>query len=181
MPTDIIVEGAPDVLRLQSVGLDNAVASLGTAWTDVQFSKLRRITSSICFIPDSDVSEGRLFGPGFEAVMRNGTAAMKKGFIVTVRELPFTEVPVTYEDIKELYPDPNQVPKDFVKVKPGKNDPDNYISSKDDYTALTEKYFVVWLAEKRFFEADSLVKERQAVSEIADLLRYIADPLVLDQ
>lgn len=177
----IIVEGAPDVLRLQSVGLDNAVASLGTAWTDVQFSKLRRITSSICFIPDSDVSEGRLFGPGFEAVMRNGTAAMKKGFVVTVRELPFTEVPVTYEDIKELYPDSNKVPKDFVKVKPGKNDPDSYISSKEDYTALTEKYFVVWLAEKRFFEADSLVKERQAVSEIADLLRYIDDPLVLDQ
>ena len=113
--------------------------------------------------------------------MRNGTAAMKKGFVVTVRELPFTEVPVTYEDIKELYPDSNKVPKDFVKVKPGKNDPDSYISSKEDYTALTEKYFVVWLAEKRFFEADSLVKERQAVSEIADLLRYIDDPLVLDQ
>ncbi len=177
----IIVEGAPDVLRLQSVGLDNTVASLGTAWTDVQFSKLRRITSSICFIPDSDVSEGRLFGPGFEAVMKNGTAAMKKGFVVTVRELPFAEVPVTYEDIKELYPDPNKVPKDFVKIKPGKNDPDSYITSKDDYTALNEKYFVVWLAEKRFFEADSLVKERQAVSEIADLLRYIDDPLVLDQ
>ncbi len=177
----IIVEGAPDVLRLQSVGLDNTVASLGTAWTDVQFNKLRRITSSICFIPDSDVSEGRLFGPGFEAVMQNGAAAMKKGFVVTVRELPFSEVPVTYEDIKELYPDPNKVPKDFVKIKPGKNDPDSYINSKDDYTALTEKYFVVWLAEKRFYEADSLVKERQAVSEIADLLRYIDDPLVLDQ
>ncbi len=177
----IIVEGAPDVLRLQSVGLDNTVASLGTAWTDVQFNKLRRITSSICFIPDSDVSEGRLFGPGFEAVMKNGADAMKKGFIVTVRELPFTEVPVTYEDIKKLYPDPNKVPKDFVKIKPGKNDPDSYITSKDDYTALTEKYFVVWLAEKRFFEADSLVKERQTVSEIADLLRYIDDPLVLDQ
>lgn len=177
----IIVEGAPDVLRLQSVGLDNAVATLGTAWTDIQFSKLKKVTSSICFIPDSDVSEGKLFGPGFEAVMKNGAEAMKKGFVVSVRELPFAEVPVTYDDIKDLYPDPNKVPKDFVKIKPGKNDPDSYITSKEDYTALTEKYFVVWLAEKRFFEADSLVKERQAVSEIADLLRYIDDPLVLDQ
>lgn len=177
----IIVEGAPDVLRLQSVGLDNAVAPLGTAWTDAQFDQLKKITSSICFIPDSDVSKGKLIGPGFEAVMKNGAAAMKMGFIVTVRELPFSEVPMTYEDIKKIYPNPNKAPKDFVKMKPGKNDPDSYITSKEDYTALPEKYFVVWLAEKRFFEADSLVKERQAVSEIADLLRHVDDPLVLDQ
>jgi len=161
--------------------LDNVVASLGTAWTDVQFNKLRKITSSICFIPDSDVCEGKIFGPGFEAVMANGATAMKKGFVVTVKELPFAEVPVSNEDIKELNPDSNVGPEDFVRINPGKNDPDSYISSKEDYTALPEKYFVVWFAEKRFFEADSLVKERQAVSEIADLLRYIDDPLVLDQ
>lgn len=177
----IIVEGAPDVLRLQSVGLDNAVATLGTAWTDTQFSNLRKFTSSICFIPDSDVSKGKLFGPGFEAVMKNGAAAMKKGFVVTVKELPFAEVPMTYEDIKEIYPDPNKAPKDFVKIKPGKNDPDSYIASKEDYTALTEKYFVVWLAEKRFYEADSLIKQRAAVSEIAELITYVDDQLVVEQ
>ena len=76
----IIVEGAPDVLRLQSVGLDNTVATLGTSWSDLQFDQLKQLANSICYIPDSDVSEGKLFGPGFEAVMRNGAAAMKKGF-----------------------------------------------------------------------------------------------------
>lgn len=90
----IIVEGAPDVLRMQSIGYDNTVAALGTAWTDSQFERLKKYTSSLCFIPDSDVSEGKPFGPGFEAVMANGTAAVRKGFHVTVRELPFAEIPV---------------------------------------------------------------------------------------
>ena len=39
------VEGAPDVLRLQSVGLENAVATLGTAWTDKHFDELGKIRS----------------------------------------------------------------------------------------------------------------------------------------
>lgn len=37
----IIVEGAPDVLRMQSVGYDNTVAALGTAWTDSHFELLK--------------------------------------------------------------------------------------------------------------------------------------------
>ena len=62
----IIVEGAPDVLRMQSVGYENTVAALGTAWTDGQFDQLKKFTSSLCFIPDSDVAEGKPYGPGFE-------------------------------------------------------------------------------------------------------------------
>ena len=37
----IIVEGAPDVLRMQSIGYDNTVAALGTSWTDSQFEQLK--------------------------------------------------------------------------------------------------------------------------------------------
>lgn len=162
----IIVEGAPDVLRMQSVGYDNTVAALGTAWTDSQFERLKKYTSSLCFIPDSDVSEGKPFGPGFEAVMANGTAAVRKGFHVTVRELPFAEIPVG---------------KNGWDVKPGKNDADSFIHSREDYTSLKEKLFIVWLAQKRFLVADSLVEERKCVSEIADLMRYVKDQLVFNQ
>ncbi len=177
----IVVEGAPDVLRLQSVGLENAVATLGTAWSDSQLDQLKKFTTSICFIPDSDITIGKFFGPGFEAVMKNGAAAMKKGFEVTVRELPFAEVPMTEKELQDLYSDYEELPEDAPKIKPGKNDPDSYIKTKEDYTALSEKYFVVWLAEKRFFEADSLVMQRSVVSEIAGLLLHISDHLILDQ
>lgn len=162
----IIVEGAPDVLRMQSVGYDNTVAALGTAWTDSQFERLKKYTSSLCFIPDFDVSEGKPFGPGFEAVMANGAAAVKKGFHVTVRELPFAEI----SDGENGW-----------NVKPGKNDADSFIHSREDYTSLKEKLFIVWLAQKRFLVADSLVEERKCVSEIADLMRYVKDQLVFNQ
>lgn len=162
----IIVEGAPDVLRMQSIGYDNTVAALGTAWTDNQFERLKKYTSSLCFIPDTDVSEGKPFGPGFEAVMANGAAAVRKGFHVTVRELPFAE-----------FPDG----KNGWDVKPGKNDADSFIHCQKDYTSLKEKLFIVWLAQKRFLVADSLVEERKCVSEIADLMRYVKDQLVFNQ
>ena len=89
-----IVEGAPDVMRLQSIGIENTVATLGTAWTDKQFERLSKLTQSICFIPDSDPAKENLFGAGFNAVMQNGAEAVRRGFDVTVRELPFVEEPV---------------------------------------------------------------------------------------
>lgn len=158
----IIVEGAPDVLRMQLVGFDNTVAALGTAWSESQFDQLKAYTSSLCFIPDSDVTDGKSFGPGFEAVMTNGATAIKKGFYVTVRELPFASVAGDDEKLQ-------------------KNDADSFIRCKEDYTSLKEKHFIVWLAQKRFFVAGSLVEERKCVAEIADLLRYVKDQLVFDQ
>ena len=162
----IVVEGAPDVLRMQSVGFDNTVAALGTAWADSQFEILKKYTSSLCFIPDSDFAEGKPYGPGFEAVMANGAAAVRKGFHVTVRELPFAEIPDG---------------ENGWDVKLGKNDADSFIHCREDYISLKEKLFVVWLAQKHFLVADSLVEERKCVSEIADLLRYVKDQLVFDQ
>lgn len=165
----IIVEGAPDVLRMQSVGFDNTVAALGTAWTDNQFSQLKKLTDSVCFIPDSDVSQDRSYGPGFESVMKNGALAIRKGFSATVRELPFAQREVADEETGEI-----------VSV-PDKNDADSFIHRKEDFLNLTEKHFIVWMAEKRFFEAASMTAERQCVADIADLLRFVKDQLVFDQ
>lgn len=162
----IIVEGAPDVLRMQSVGFENTVASLGTAWTDGQFEQLKKYTSSLCFIPDSDVAENKPYGPGFEAVMANGAAAIRKGFHVTVRELPFAKSQTEDNEDDAVY---------------AKNDADSFIRCKDDYISLAEKHFINWLAQKRFYTASSLMEERKCVAEIATLLRYVKDQLVFDQ
>lgn len=89
-----IVEGAPDVLRLQSIGLENTVATLGTAWSGAQFDILKKHIQSVCFIPDSDPPKDEPFGPGFKAVMTNGAEAVRRGFGVTVRELPYVEEPI---------------------------------------------------------------------------------------
>lgn len=103
--------------------------------------------------------------------MANGAAAIKKGFHTTVRELPFLKVPATDKELAS----------EVSEVKYAKNDADSFIHCSEDYTSLMEKHFIIWLAQKRFLVASSLVEERKCVAEIADLLRYIKDQLVFDQ
>ncbi len=159
-----IVEGAPDVLRLQSIGLENTVATLGTAWSDAQFDILKKHIQSICFIPDSDPPKDEPFGPGFKAVMTNGAEAVRRGFDVTVRELPFQEEK-TEDDAVILH----------------KNDADEYILTPETYAAIPEKPFILWLAEKKFSVASSLAEQRVIVAEVADLLRHISDDAIADE
>lgn len=159
-----IVEGAPDVLRLQSIGLDNTVATLGTAWSGAQFDILKKHIQSLCFIPDSDPPKDEPFGPGFKAVMTNGAEAVRRGFDVTVRELPFVEE--QSEDGETIL---------------HKNDADEYILSPETYAAIPEKPFILWLAEKKFSVASSLAEQRVIVAEVADLLRHIKDDAIADE
>ncbi len=159
-----IVEGAPDVLRLQSIGLENTVATLGTAWSDAQFDILKKHIQSLCFIPDSDPPKDESFGPGFKAVMTNGAEAVRRGFDVTVRELPFNE---------------EKAEDDAVILH--KNDADEYILNPEIYAAIPEKPFILWLAEKKFAVASSLAEQRVIVAEVADLLRHIKDDAIADE
>lgn len=159
-----IVEGAPDVLRLQSIGLDNTVATLGTAWSGAQFDILKKHIQSLCFIPDSDPPKNEPFGSGFKAVMTNGAEAVRRGFDVTVRELPFNEEK-TEDDAVILH----------------KNDADEYILTPETYAAIPEKPFILWLAEKKFSVASSLAEQRVIVAEVADLLRYVKDDALADE
>lgn len=87
----IIVEGGPDVIKLQSdsIGLSETVAALGTAWSEEQFEQLRRYAKTLTFIPDADpIKVGETKGAGVKAVMKNGLTALRMGFTVTVREIP---------------------------------------------------------------------------------------------
>ena len=176
----IIVEGAPDVLRMQSVGLENTVASLGTSWNENQFDLLKNYTDSLCFIPDSDIASNvKEYGAGFNAVMQNGALAVKKGFYVTVKELPFQTRELTEDELQQRYGE-GPVLEDASRSIPVKTDADSYIRSEEDYKSLREKDFIVWLGEKKFARADSLVKERNCVVMIADLLRHVKDQLAFD-
>ena len=79
-----IVEGAPDVIKMQLIGATNTVAPLGTALTMDHLKLLKRYRAELCFIPDADAA-------GIEAVKKNGRLAMEAGFRVSVKEIPPTE------------------------------------------------------------------------------------------
>ena len=117
-----LVEGAPDVMRLQVIGATNTVAPLGSSWTEAQLSVLKRITSNLNIIPDCDVpKEGEHFGVGCASAMRTGKLALSLGFTVTIQEIPIGD---------------------------WKNDPDSYLVSKDKLDELTRQDFVMWFASK---------------------------------
>lgn len=79
-----LVEGNPDVMKLQSLDIDNTIAPGGTAWTHDEYEQLKKFHATLCFIPDAD-------DPGIKAVMKNGRKAVQEGFRVTVKEIPRTK------------------------------------------------------------------------------------------
>lgn len=155
----IVVEGAPDVMRLQLVGLTEAVAPLGTALTDKHLAKLYRYCKTIRFIPDSDPPKGAVWSPGISAVMKNGKLAMQKGFDVYVREIPRTKEDDT----------------DGVKY-----DPDSYITDISVYQQLIDTPFPEWLLLKYDIKNCPRDRQREIVNEIAGLIVLIDDKLKRD-
>jgi len=150
----VMVEGGPDVISLQNIGIMNAVATMGTALTDKHLRQMKRICSSVCFIPDSDPPKGKLYGAGVSAVMRNGKLAMQHGFDVSVKEIPRSA----------------QDDADGVK-----HDADSYITSRDIFQQLDAVPFVVWYARKRLEGAYTSELKNEVINEVASLMLYVSD------
>lgn len=146
-----VVEGAPDVLRLQSVGSDNAVAALGTKWTATQFEAIKGISDTLCFIPDSEIpKEGEIYSPGTKAVMKNGREAVDRGFRVVVREIPLDN-------------------------GAEKNDPDSYCTTPAILSSLEEQDFVLWYAEKAFLAPTTQLGRTEVIKDLCAMLAAIED------
>ncbi len=77
----IVVEGYTDVLALHQVGLENVVASMGTALTAQQVNELKRLCSTLLLAFDADAA-------GQEASVRGIQLALQQGIVVRVVSLP---------------------------------------------------------------------------------------------
>jgi len=84
----ILVEGYFDVIRLALAGLDEVVAPLGTGLTADQGEILKRHTSHVVLLYDSDE-------PGLRATFRAGDELLRHGLRVSVATLPEGEDPDT--------------------------------------------------------------------------------------
>lgn len=160
----ILVEGGPDVMRLQMIGVLQAVATMGTALSEKHLEQMKRICTSICFIPDSDAPKGKLYGAGVEAVMRGGKLALEQGFDVSVKEIPRTEE----DDVNEV-----------------KRDADSFITSKEIFNELETVPFLIWYTKKRLQGATTNELQAEVIAEVGALMLNIEDKnlreLYLDQ
>jgi DNA primase len=85
----LLVEGYFDCVRLLGSGIDTAIAPLGTALTEAQATLLRKYTSSVFLLYDSDKA-------GLQATFRAGDVLLRQGFKVHVVTLPDGEDPDTF-------------------------------------------------------------------------------------
>lgn len=147
-----VVEGAPDVIKMQQIGITNTIAPLGTALTADQLQMLKRFHAQLCFIPDADAA-------GLAAVKKNGRLAMECGFRVTVKEIP----PLVDADGNEK-----------------KQDADSYFHANSKNSAeaqlaeLTTEDYVMWLARHVY-------NDDQTETAKSDSIREICDALILER
>ena len=85
----LIVEGYFDAVRLMSAGIDEVVAPLGTALTEMQVGLLRKYTHNVFLLYDSDSA-------GLKATFRAGDELLRQGFSVRVVTLPAGEDPDSF-------------------------------------------------------------------------------------
>ena len=146
-----LVEGAPDCMRLQSIGVCNTVAALGSAWNKEHFCTVKHYCRKVCFLPDDDPPKhGEHFGHGIKVVFAAGKLAMEHGLSVSIKEIP---------------------DEDNLK----KQDPDTYYRNLNVFKAVDEVDFILWRAQKEFSFAQTTEEQRVVVREIAYLLTLLDD------
>ncbi len=151
-----LVEGAPDAMKMQSVGLLNAVAPLGGAWTKGQMGILKKAAPSVCFINDADaVPVGKEWGAGIDYVLTNGVLALECGLMVSVREMPCKEGNL-------------------------KQDPGDFFTSKKKLKELPEEDFIVWMARKLIRKDDTISNRSENVRRVAEAASYVCDDMRLE-
>lgn len=85
----LLVEGYFDAIRLVVAGIESVVAPLGTALTEPQSELIRKYTSTVFLLYDSDQA-------GLKATFRAGDMLLKQGFKVHVVTFPEGDDPDTF-------------------------------------------------------------------------------------
>ena len=93
----ILVEGQMDGVLLHQVGIDNTVASSGTALTENHLVKLRRLSNRIIMAYDGDSA-------GFSASNRSAQIALALGMDLKIAQMPEGKDPadLAKEDVEKL-------------------------------------------------------------------------------
>lgn len=108
-----LVEGYTDVISMHQAGIENAVASSGTALTEEQIKLIRRFTENITVLFDGDAA-------GIKAALRGIDLVLKGGLNVRVLLLPDGDDPDSFSkkysstELKNYF---QQHTKDFISFK----------------------------------------------------------------
>ncbi len=108
-----LVEGYTDVISMHQAGIENVVASSGTALTSEQIRLIRRFTSNITLIFDGDSA-------GIKASLKGIDLLLEEGMNIKVLLLPDGEDPDSFarkQDASEFITYINEHQTDFIRFK----------------------------------------------------------------
>ncbi len=108
-----LVEGYTDVITLHQSGIENVVASSGTALTPEQIRLIKRLTPNITVLFDGDAA-------GIRASMRSIDLILEEGMNVKVLTFPDGDDPDSYANkvsSDELKAYLKEKPQDFIRFK----------------------------------------------------------------
>ena len=157
-----VVEGAPDVMRLQIIGVNNAVAPLGTGdMGEYQFNLLQSCypkTSKrqLCIIPDADITKADGTNPGRNTAIKIGIKAVGLGYAVFIKNIP--------NDTKE------------------KQDPDSWIKEKglNGFKEMPEEDFILWYAQYLFSNNENVEQVNTTITEIAKMVASTGNDTLIE-
>lgn len=146
----IVVEGYMDVLSMHQRGITNVVASSGTALTHQQVQKIKRFTSNLTFIFDSDAA-------GIKAALRGLDIGLERGMSLHTVLLPDGE-------------DPDSFAKSHTA-----EEIEQYIEEHEEDSL---RFNARILAEQN--GSDTPQGQAETISAIAESMAHIQDKIILD-
>ena len=125
----VLVEGNPDTIKLHQIGVEYACAACGTAFTPEHAAKIAKAAKEVILLYDSDEA-------GQEATLRSGAIASAAGLAVSTLTIPNKRD----DQGKEIL------------GKEGKQDPDTFFTSKEQFEDFEKKnkrsWFQFWAENK---------------------------------
>lgn len=163
----IMVEGYTDLLSLRSVGIEEVVASLGTALTDGQAKLLARYTEAVVILFDADTA-------GNEAAVRSLDILLEHGLDVSVVSLPGGHDPDSFAREKggEVLLDLIKSPLTFFDFKLG------LLKKKYDMSKVRAKADAIKEIASSLVKIPDIVKRDLWVRELSERLSVSEDALI---
>lgn len=160
----VLVEGNPDVIRLQSIGISNVVGTCGTSLTKEQINQIRTIARRVQYIPDVD-------NGGINAFRRNARLLLAEGIAVSALILPIKSKgePVKPEEYLAFFNKFQKLDKEEEKeLKFEKVDPFDFFTSTKIYQDFEKKNtvdFYTWYVKNRINESPNTPSLRSDIIE----------------
>lgn len=163
----IIVEGYMDVIALHQYGITNAVASLGTAFTENQAKLLKRFSNEIIIAYDADMA-------GQSATMKGLAILEKEGCIVKVLTIPSGKDPDEFvrKEGVEAFRDRIKKSVSLIEYKIENAKKGLNVDNIQDRIKFTKEFSIILKDLESSVEVDAYIKKYSNIMRVNEVAIY---------